>query len=116
DGHHCFTYESPFIVGRPILRPYLKNVMAPNGQQVTRLYPPDPEINKDNDDHPYFHPGIWMAFGDVNGFDFWRNKSPMMPGGDPKFPHAHKWSGDHFDALHILAQTDQIKQIVGLMN
>lgn len=58
-----------------IPRPYFANVHAPNGVQVTRSYPIDPVLNKDNDDHDTFHPGLWLSFGDVNGLDFWRNKA-----------------------------------------
>lgn len=60
---------------KKILRPYFCNVRAPNGAQVTRSYPPDPVLNKDNADHDTMHPGIWLAFGDVNGLDVWRNKA-----------------------------------------
>ena len=56
----------------PITRPFFKHLHAPNGTQVTRSHPPDPQ--SDLADHPTFHPGLWMAFGDVNGADFWRNK------------------------------------------
>lgn len=60
-----------------ILRPYFCDVTAPNGVQVTRTNPPDPEADKDNDDHATFHPGIWLAFGDIGGEDFWRNKAKV---------------------------------------
>ena len=39
---------------------------------MTRNHPPDPRA--DLADHPTFHPGLWLAFGDLNGADFWRNK------------------------------------------
>ena len=29
----------------------------------------------DLEDHPTFHPGIWLAFGDLSGADFWRNRA-----------------------------------------
>jgi hypothetical protein len=58
-----------------IPRPYFKQIHAPNENQVTRPYPTDPVLNKDNDDHATYHPGIWLAFGDINGHDFWRNKA-----------------------------------------
>jgi hypothetical protein len=64
-----------------IPRPYFANVHAPNGVQVTRSYPIDPVVNKGNDDHDTFHPGIWLAFGDVNTMDVWRNKARVW--------HAH---------------------------
>jgi hypothetical protein len=53
-------------------RPFLKHIRAPDGTRVTRNHPPDPRA--DLADHPTFHPGLWLAFGDLNGADFWRNK------------------------------------------
>ncbi len=58
-----------------IPRPYFCHVKAPNGMQVTRRHPPDPVLNRKNDDHGTYHPGIWLAFGDLGGADFWRNKA-----------------------------------------
>lgn len=55
-----------------ILRPYFANVFAPNGLRVTRRHPPIPGV--DAMDHDTMHPGIWLAFGDISGHDFWRNK------------------------------------------
>jgi hypothetical protein len=46
---------------------------------VTRHHPPRPGI--DDTDHGtagnYFHPGIWLAFSDLNGNDYWRLKAPV---------------------------------------
>jgi hypothetical protein len=55
-----------------ILRPYLAAVHAPGGAEVTRRHPPREGI--DPSDHATMHPGIWLAFGDLGGADFWRNK------------------------------------------
>lgn len=55
-------------------RPYFRQLTSPDGIQVSRNYPPDPVADKDNDDHPLFHPGAWLAFGDAAGADFWRNQ------------------------------------------
>lgn len=55
-----------------ILRPYFTNVRTPNDLAITRQHPPRAGI--DSVDHATMHPGIWLAFGDVNGHDFWRNK------------------------------------------
>jgi hypothetical protein len=85
-----FTQEPGRVViaigGRPtatyvyadkdIPRPYFAHVRAPDGVQVTRNYPP--VAGKDATDHPTFHPGIWMAFGDISGSDFWRNKARVV--------------------------------------
>jgi hypothetical protein len=58
-----------------ITRPYFMNVKAPGGIQVTRNQPPI--VGTDLMDHPTFHPGIWLAFGDLNGADSWRLKAPV---------------------------------------
>ena len=60
---------------KDVPRPYLRSVKAPNGVQVTRNYPPDPVVDKRNSDHSTYHPGVWLAFGDINKVDFWRNKA-----------------------------------------
>ncbi|MCK6501425.1 MAG: PmoA family protein, partial [Nitrospira sp.] len=58
-----------------IRRPYFANVRAPNGVPVTRRHPP--REGRDAMDHDTMHPGLWMAFGDISGVDFWRNKGRM---------------------------------------
>jgi hypothetical protein len=58
-----------------ITRPYFAHVHAPGGMQVTRNHPPIK--GKDLDDHGTFHPGIWMAFGDISGSDYWRLAAPV---------------------------------------
>jgi hypothetical protein len=54
------------------LRPYFTALHAPGGQEVTRRHPPREGI--DATDHATMHPGVWLAFGDLGGGDFWRNK------------------------------------------
>ena len=56
-------------------RPYFENFATVDGVAVTRTHPTDPKIDADNEDHPDFHPGTWLAFGDISGTDFWRNKA-----------------------------------------
>jgi hypothetical protein len=56
-----------------ISRPYFANLCAPGGTQVTRNHPP--LAGKDATDHDTMHPGLWLAFGDISGQDFWRNKA-----------------------------------------
>jgi methane monooxygenase PmoA-like len=56
-----------------IPRPYFAHVRTLDGTQVTRNHPPI--TGQDLDDHPDYHPGIWMAFGDISGNDYWRNKA-----------------------------------------
>ena len=59
-----------------ILRPYFAHVHAPGGIQVTRNQPPIE--GTDSIDHPKVHPGIWLAFGDLGGGDFWRSRDRVL--------------------------------------
>ncbi len=61
-----------------IPRPYFANVGAPCGVQVTRNHPPQ---MSDPNDHAAYHPGIWLAFGDFGGHDYWRLKARVAGGG-----------------------------------
>lgn len=56
-----------------ILRPYFTRAHSPGGLLLTRANPPVAGV--DAVDHPTMHPGIWLAWGDINGQDFWRNKA-----------------------------------------
>ena len=59
-------------------RPYFAHVRSPSGIQVTRNHPPRPD---DFQDHAKYHPGLWMALGDLNGHDNWRLHA-RVDGGD----------------------------------
>jgi hypothetical protein len=69
DGKPLATYVWQ---DRDVMRPYFAHVHAPNGEQVTRNHPP--VVGLDATDHANMHPGLWLAFGDLSGEDFWRNK------------------------------------------
>ena len=58
-----------------ILRPYFAHLRTLGGVQVTRNHPPID--GQDATDHADIHPGVWLAFGDVSGADFWRNKATV---------------------------------------
>ncbi len=58
-----------------IPRPYFCDVHAVNGVRITRHHPPREGI--DLTDHELLHPGVWLAFGDLGGVDFWRNKATV---------------------------------------
>ena len=64
-----YVYENPEIP-----RPYFANVIVPGGIKVTRNHPP---AHGDSDDHDKMHTGIWLAFGDLSGQDYWRLKAPI---------------------------------------
>ena len=65
-----FVFQDP-----KVLRPYFSNLKTSDGQQVTRNHPP--REGQDAMDHDTMHPGIWLAFGDISGNDFWRNKASV---------------------------------------
>ena len=64
-----YVFQDPVIT-----RPYFCNVRTPSGIQVTRNHPIKAG---DTDDHPTMHPGIWLAFGDLSGHDYWRLKATV---------------------------------------
>jgi hypothetical protein len=74
-----FVYKDPNV-----LRPYIANVRLKSQRQVTRRHPPI--ADKDATDHSDMHPGVWLAFGDINGHDFWRNKARIEQLGFSEVP------------------------------
>jgi hypothetical protein len=63
-----------FVLGDDkVQRPYFARVHTPSGIQATRNHPP--KEGEDPTDHDTMHPGLWLAFGDLSGADFWRNKA-----------------------------------------
>lgn len=69
------TVASYFHQDKEIPRPYFAHLQTITGQQVSRTHPPVEGV--DRADHPTFHPGLWMAFGDINGNDYWRLKAEV---------------------------------------
>ncbi len=83
-----------------IPRPYFAHVRAPDGRQVTRNHPPIE--GKDRTDHDTMHPGIWMAFGDLGGADFWRNKARIVHASFLGQPNGGPGSGSFVEEKHYL--------------
>jgi len=85
----------PFAVyvfsDKEIKRPYFTAVKAPGGQQVTRHHPPRGGI--DSTDHGTMHPGIHLAFGDLGGSDFWRNRGRVVHDGFVQSPRSGAMQG-----------------------
>ncbi|MFK7742933.1 MAG: PmoA family protein [Planctomycetota bacterium] len=50
-------------------RPYIWPLLGPGDVEVTRAFPMA-ERDGESQDHPH-HQSLWLAHGDVNGFDFW---------------------------------------------
>src|SRR5690606_32515897 len=84
DGLRIRVDGQPFATYVPergeTTRPFLDHLRTPAGVQVTRNNPPIE--GEDLSDHPTFHPGVWLAFGDLNGADSWRNAEAIRRAGD----------------------------------
>jgi hypothetical protein len=92
-----------------ITRPYFAHVCAPGGAQVTRHYPP--VEGQDVMDHPTFHPGIWMAFGDISGSDYWRLKARVRHAGFAEESRGHSRKGVFAVRNEYLDQSDPEKVV-----
>lgn len=60
-----------------VSHPYWSVLRTLSGVQVTRNHPPRDTV--DALDHLGMHTGAWLAFGDVDGNDFWRLKASVKP-------------------------------------
>jgi hypothetical protein len=69
-GEHFTTYNFGNGFRIPILWP----VYAENGVTITRNFPMGEDIKEVRRDHRH-HQSIWVAFGDVNGNDFWHHET-----------------------------------------
>jgi len=81
---------------KTIPRPYFKDVHAPGGVKITRNHPPIE--GQDLTDHPTYHPGVWLAFGDISGADFWRNQAQVRHAEFVKAP----WTKDNEAGFTVL--------------
>lgn len=66
-------------------RPYFANVRTLGGIRVSRCHPP---AEDEAQDHVGLHTGIWLAFGDLSGEDFWRLKARVEHAGFVDPPQA----------------------------
>jgi len=69
DGSLFTTFRWPDNVCKPVLYP----VCAPSGTEITRGFPINPRTGE-RVDHPH-QVGMWLTYGNVNGYDFWGNGS-----------------------------------------
>ena len=99
-----------FITEHPeVRRPFMIHLRNRAGTQLTRSFPPQGE---DPQDHADMHPGLWLAFGGINGTDFWRNegrvvveKVTVLPDGSG-FETTSRWLGK--DGVEICRDTTRI--------
>ena len=78
DGELFTSYVYDGKTPKPILYP----LITKSGKTLTRGFPYAPRSNE-RVDHPH-HVGLWLNYGDVNGFDFWNN-SYAIPEDKKKF-------------------------------
>ncbi len=81
-----YVYDDP-----QTLRPYFSNVHTRDNIRVTRAHPVDPD--SEGGDHGTMHPGIWLAFGDISGADFWRNRAQVVHAGFVEKPRVKAGRG-----------------------
>lgn len=75
DGQPFTSYIYPNSIKKPVLYP----LRTPNGTVVTRSFPLDTKVGE-RVDHPH-HVGLWLNYGNVNGYDFWNNSDAVDPNG-----------------------------------
>ena len=72
--HHNHQQIATYVFNDiTISRPYFMDLYTMGGTRITRHNPPEP--NMEAGDHATMHPGLWLAFGRLNGEDYWRNKA-----------------------------------------
>jgi hypothetical protein len=78
DGQPFTSYIWPTSLKKPVLYPLITD----EGITVTRGYPLDPHPGE-RVDHPH-HAGLWLNYGNANGFDFWNNSDAIKEEDRPK--------------------------------
>jgi Methane oxygenase PmoA len=76
DGAPFTAYIWPRTLKKPVLHP----IHTAAGVLVTRGFPPEPG---ERADHPH-QVGLWLTYGDVNGYDFWNNSEAIPSDRAPK--------------------------------
>lgn len=69
DGKLFTSFRWPDNICKPVLYP----IFTSTGTEITRGFPVKPRIGEQVD-HPH-QIGMWLTYGNVNGFDFWGNGS-----------------------------------------
>ena len=76
DGHlHVEVGQKPFTdfyYGPDAPKPYLHPLRSASGKIVTRGFPMETIPGESTTDQ--HHRGVWFAYKDVNGYDFWQNE------------------------------------------
>jgi len=76
DGHISVEVDSKpftgFYYGPDTPKPYLHPLRSASGKIVTRSFPMESIPGESTKDQ--HHRGVWLAYKDVNGYDFWQNE------------------------------------------
>jgi len=83
-------------------RPYFAYLCATGALQVSRNHPP--VSGQDRNDHPNFHPGLWLSFGDISGNDDWRLSAAVRQVRWVEFPQGAAGKGSFAVMNHYLKQ------------
>src|SRR5580698_5093827 len=84
DGAPFTSYVWPTTLKKPVLYP----LIAPGGIEVSRGFPLAPRPGE-RVDHPH-HAGMWLNYGNANGFDFWNNSDAIKPKDRAKMGTIHQ--------------------------
>jgi hypothetical protein len=106
DGMPVAVY---FYESKRITRPFFADVRTTTGVQVTRRHPPI--MGHDLVDHETMHSGIWMSFGDISGYDYWRNKGNVKHVEFVQPPQRGRGRGSFAVRNHFLDQSDSAKPV-----
>jgi hypothetical protein len=89
-----------------VFKPVLNPVFTSAGTEITRGFPLKPRAGERND---HLHQiGIWLNYGNVNGFDFWGNGSTgkrSPNGGEVKHIKVGKLSGGNGEGIMVTGES-----------
>ncbi len=77
---------SSYHFGPAVPKPFLAPLRTASGIVITRRYPME-EVPGESHDHQH-HRGLWIGYGEINGFNFWENEFHYNRDQPPKYDPA----------------------------
>ncbi len=77
---------SSYYFGPAVPKPFLSPLRTASGIVITRRYPME-EVAGESHDHQH-HRGLWIGYGEINGFNFWENEFHYRSDQPPKYDPA----------------------------
>ncbi len=77
---------SSYHFGHSFPKPFLSPLRTASGLVITRRYPME-EVAGESHDHQH-HRGLWIGYGEINGFNFWENEFHYNSDQPPKYDPA----------------------------